>query len=459
MVPYWIAELGPAPGRPGSWRPSGNVGLNGVRFPNEAACLAAIARHGSYSSEDEVWCYRATMIGDPMPVTRPLVPTTDPTPAPADGIFKVKVKVTRNRRGEYNVESSHMVGHTVSIIGHIPDNKLRSQATRFSGHAIEMVMSYCPDISCVMWQDAIAAEILARLTLQESHEATEATVVSSAYLAMGNALYKLQPIAHTRTSAAMKALRARVTNQSKAEAARIVADANTNAAAIVAQATARLAEANHVLHTNRNAPLPPPAWAAGYPLMYRTHDGVGKWCVGLNFNFYITKFEARLIEANPAYPANLRAPRNLIHKKSWNAQRTGTVTIPKVPVLMWLPLASNGNYHINALFMDISSPELPHVSHGSACMSLSTTITAATSVRQLEELRDRIAFVLQTVEIYSLYVPASAWDERICKFCPPALLEHLKHGWDRRRAEIMALPADAESRTDTNAADSETWAA
>jgi hypothetical protein len=378
-----------------------------------------------------------------------------PNPEPAPEIIKAKVKITRDRRGILNIDASHPIGGTRSIIAHLEDTKQRAQAYRFRDMSLDNCIDYCPDIPITAWQAAITAEIIARLTPQESHDATEVTIVSNAYLAMGNELYKLQPVGTTRTNKALSALRAKIRASAMAEAERITTDARTNSERLIALANTRVAEADRRLAAAAGAPALPPAWATANNLNLKWQPDIGRWCVGIHMLFRVEKWVADAHEAAPnSTPTNRHY---CLHRKTWNA-----LPASEVKVLIWLPLSPEGAYGITNMFLDWASPMLPHNKHSSSCLSVATTITRVDTYDRFYQLVSHIQHALRVVEIHSLLVYPNVWEQRIRAFCPANLLAHLDAGHHSSAiSPIMAVtfPADRDEYIEERQEESETWQA
>lgn len=257
---------------------------------------------------------------------------------------------------------------------------------------------------------------------------------NSAYLALGDFIYKMVPVRQASSSKAVKLMRekARVEiervreglrQQASQEAQNILAQANQRAATIRVEAEAEL-------RANANAPKFP-AWAVGIPLK------VGVQISNSGHLFAMKKTELVFTE--------------LVHgSRHWpmNPERKG------VKVSFWLPL--NGNpEHVH---LEEGSKDLPHATTNSACLKIGERTGPVTSMAGLNTLSAQVARAFSVINLASLLrADMTCWNPEVTALLPAPIKKWLEtyrtiHIQRDDPVAIAALPP-----TDILERQEETW--
>ena len=349
-------------------------------------------------------------------------PTT-PTPPTADAPPVVTVKVTRNSRSAYGwfIESSHPYADSVAgVLDYIPkEHKAAAKACR--ANSLDFAIAHCK-IPPAVWQDAIATEIAHRLSVRQ--EPMEATVISNpfthsdAYLALGDGIYKLQPVALAPTCKALAVVKRKAMALAKASADRIVADGHRSVTGIIAEANKRFQEARIAQEAATHARTPP-SWTTNANLAVRWTGTA--WCVACTFTLKITSFIHRANYPNPAQPT---APQ--IIQKEWDA-----IPGPGYTVKFWTLLSDDGSYNVRQCTLDSAFPFLPHMKYDGSCLDPAMIPPAVSNLNQLKTLAKAIERCYAVVDLSSLLCTYIYWDVRIKAQTPVALQTLLSSPWSQ----------------------------
>lgn len=350
----------------------------------------------------------------PAPSTS-IVTENEPTTAITGSLDKpllerVRVHISMPKKtGRVKITTSHTVGTTTAIINYLPRQKLRSYALNWRYEALEAIIQYSyPVVSLLEWQNAIAAEIIARLTATTTPDATElTTLTTSAYLALGTQLYQLQPIGIVQASGALKAMRTRLRSEMFSERICLLDEARANAAGIITAANARLEEANSFLANAKRAPTPP-AWITANNLPTRYNADRGQWEIGIYFSFAIASFEWRHADV----------VLNRLEVRQWSPRPA-----PPIDCLCWTPIDAKGIYKFTTIHMDAASPRLPHMVYTEACMGPASA-PARLSMNDYHQLASAITSTMSVVVMNSVLFHARHWDDRIKAFAPVGMVDH-----------------------------------
>lgn len=353
-------------------------------------------------------------------------------------VVKVSVHILRNpANGHYTITTTHPLGTTAAIITHLPP-PLQPRVRNFVHESFEYAMaSTYGTVSSLDWQNAAAAELVTRLSApNDTHDATETALATNAFLALGDAIYKLQPIAVSPSNRILHSLRAKLRTEMTTERDRILAAATDNASRTLSTAALRLQEANDRL-AEANRLAVPPTWCLRNRIaVYRRDEA---WRIGINFNFLITHFEHH--SKNPA--------RNTLTIKRWPA-----ILQRPIPILCWTPIHQDGSYSFSSIHLAASAPSLPHMTHSDACMGPATAPSTLNSMNDYNQLVDALARTMSVTVINSLLTPLSHWPSSILAFMPAPLATAFSSS-----ESFDAFPCADTSTTTITADHAETWSA
>jgi hypothetical protein len=375
-------------------------------------------------------------------------------------IDKVRVKIVKDRTtGNCSIECSHTPAKAHVVAQYLKGSKRASAINTiirygWQNYGVEMICNSIVSVTHEEWQEAIAREIIDRLSKPASEEATELSLIrGDAYMAMAGAVYELRPVGIVRTNNALVALRKQVTAASKKEAVKIVDEAKANAAAIVTTANTRLAKATTRL-TDANASPTMPTWMRNLPI--RRGPGHGserdQWMVHGTFDFSIQYFE-HTTDARVGTGATGPNRERYVHRyKRWATQPN----VPPIKVGIWIPLNTDGTFAQTAIHMNELSPLLPHMLHDHSCLSLSSGPGVITRPSHIAALCEAIRVCFHGVNLGSLLNHYRHWPDSIRAFCTPQIKEALSNWADFPNN----MPAATETRDiERDQDDNEVWRA
>jgi hypothetical protein len=373
-------------------------------------------------------------------IPQPSTPTQSQSP--------IKVSVKRDPSQPYGICIScapHTVAPSVdNVLPFLSKEKQKQIACCYSGCTVDYVINRCT-YPLSMWQDAIAAEIAHRLQVEANENNLEPTVLNptmpgDAYIAIGEGVYKLQPVGVAPINKALNLVRRKAMSTARTEADRIIADGKLSVSGIVAEANKRLAEAAAKLRDLNNAKIPP-AWTLGYPVRYNSDQG---WFeVAIDFDFCITHFDWPSYRSpRPTEPQGVNRP--VI--RTW----ASVATAPHFKVKMWVPAREDGAYRTSQCRLDTACGPLPHMKATGSCMTPAMAPPNIKTSRQLIQLRDAVAICLRRVDLSSLYVSYSSWDARAQAMTPPALSNSLPLFGPSTQLDTLSCDSFTDIDTDPN---------
>lgn len=360
---------------------------------------------------------------------------------------KITVHVTRSN-GHYQIKCNQNLPTANLVVAELHNRDYSRYANDYLSYTLtELMNSWHGAISASEWQEAILSALLRQSKPVNEAEPIEVVNLTNTYMAMGNQLFKLQPVKVIKANGALRAVRARATAASKREGERIIEDARRSckgitdeAAKLLSEAKAKLAEANRV--------LTPPAWTQGFPVRLREQDRYFEWFVGTVFNFFLTQFHY-------SFSATNAAGRAVVRTKIWNAKPE----VPAFKVRLWIPCNSSDTSWFTKCFVDESSPALPHIKQSHACGSSGAAPRRITSIRDVTNAAVAMQNMCTVANLNSLLVYEQYWEQRIRDFVPPALWAVIQnHAYTSTPASESALRALACGTTEDDAGGNE-WTA
>ena len=371
--------------------------------------------------------------------------TPTPQPSPNEPII-VKISVDRTMPYGWRIDCSHPFKMTIDSIVHYLPERCRTYIERnYMGCTIDYVMQHmCPSRMTV---DDAQSALAKAIAFEQSTINAEPLVMrpfdKDAYLAMGEMVYRLQPVEIARTNKALAICKRKAMKEAATVKDQLIAQANQSAKGILDEAQKRLKQAaDKIAEAERsNAP---PAWMLEQrrPLLFKS----GMWCVSFDFNFKIDRWEYDM-----PHPTTALREKGIFRRKIWTAS-------PTLPLKMraFVPIHRDGSYQITGCYLDAFQKSLPHMHHTASCMSPATAPKEIKSQGDLLVLTDAISRCFRTVALHSLYSSPSDWEETAVKACPPALWTALTGmSWE---TAVRALPATEEEDVDVQVDANQTFA-
>lgn len=280
---------------------------------------------------------------------------------------QVKVSVRFNPDlGTFTIDSSHQPIPTFDqVFKHLPPSIQRGPIRHYCNNSYDtqtIMQQNRVTVPNNIWAEAIAKATVCNINASVPGEAALSNFDDDCYMAVGTMLYKLTPIASTRTNKALSAVRRNALDKAKADAAHILDSAEKNAATIT-RAASVLKETLERERRNKNIP---PAWAtdAGLPLKFRSYDGASQWCVGFTFDY----LPERIVYTAEDIDINLITQRNqrVLKTRSWSLV-TGSAP---VRTFVWVPLLNiYGTVSVNQCHLQSGFGYLPHIREDRACLA------------------------------------------------------------------------------------------
>ena len=257
---------------------------------------------------------------------------------------------------------------------------------------------------------------------------------NSAYLAMGDFIYKMVPVRQVSSSKAVRVMREKVRveiervreglrQQASQEAQQVITQANQRAATIRAEAQAELDEAK------RGTKFP--AWTNGLPVRV----GVGLGDSGQKFAMQRTQLViTELSHGNKRWPMNPeRKP---------------------IRVNFWLPLSGLPGF----VRLEEDSPSLPHVTYTSCCLTIGENILPINNIDRLRTFSAQVTRAFSVINLASLLeANMVTWNPEVVALLPAPIKRWLEIYTDLHTQRDSADAIRALPPTDILERTEETW--
>lgn len=371
----------------------------------------------------------------------------------------VRVRVTPvERRVTIDTGAHTLPGELTSedVLRFMPGEHQRTlRNSRWHGYGITSVIQQIRTIPLQVWADAIAQYILRNIADNRTEAETMLTTqFDGGILAVGNLIYRLNPVAVTRTNRALAVVRRRAMDAAATAAQGVREAAAAEAASVRTLARREREEAQRML---RDAGSFPPRWlwTEGWPT--RIIDN--KPSVGIYFTYKPERLEWKGRYLNPAPPAT-PTPEGQRVLKVWYCPPT----TKSIPILMWQPFnLGDGTYTVQGAQVDVNCPYLPHNRHDQSCMSPGALPPALLRSSDVHNLTDAIARTLRTIDLASLLVRPRDWPTDVRTCLPPALSDFiygdLQGAAPNRVTNFSRVPCNEETLISVEAEEAETWRA
>lgn len=356
--------------------------------------------------------------------------TLGPLPQPK-GDVKVKpdsirFHVRRLKDGTVNITSSltpNKYAPIRNVIAHLPKEHRKTVGQFFSTHTYyvleSMVSQYWGTIPAEDWAVAMATAAIKHNAQPQEGECTVTNPLSVAYLAAGDLLYRLTPVALTGTTSALNVVKRRsvelakaeadkVRENAKAEATKIIVRANENANSIIINANTKLMDAEAKL-TELSAT--PPAWltGSGYPIIWDA--GVEAWRVVLMCQLDIESFTFKM--PDPEKEGKLIS--------EWKA------VAGKEPIEFSYSALVENKFAITSMRTVFPfNFNHPHITIHKSCMQPGDSPIKLSNLNNLIQLASSVDRTLRSVDLNSMLVDPGGWPENMWRFVPEELKKILK---------------------------------
>ena len=364
----------------------------------------------------------------PVPASQQVI--TAPVSVKVSEIPKVKTTIRRNRTsGGINIDCTHTVPSCTLVIANLPQ-EFRKKVKKKSYWGLDEFIIHYPEIPLQEWANAISSAVLQTLSEQQGVTSELSRICQGGYLALDHTLYRLTAVSTLPQAQALAMTRKKLTEAAKAEAETIVESAKTAARALIQEGTRLKTEGAQI---KRNAEIEfgkiPPRWLleSGYPITMRSNT----WRIQLPINFCIYAFDVEW-----STPTG---------KKSftWEA-----LPMEERTIRLWIPLREDKTVAATTIYVDSGDPELPHISHGGACMALNG---APKLLREKYDL-DLLASALQTchsrVQLNSCYTSITEWSKVFKEAIPEEIIKCIEAGRIDGNGGITAKLIEAAKKRD-----------
>lgn len=339
--------------------------------------------------------------------------------------YGVTIKVFSSHPGE---DDNAVRGMVIQAVLPFLPSEHRKLAAKYAGSDVPYVVHHSRNtIPFKVWANAIAQALINQRVNAKEADVTTTALHHSAYMAIGDTIYQLQPIGLVKATKALVPLRKRIIDAADAKALKIESDAQAAARTVITKAN----DLKKELEKQKAAlKYVPPEWSitAGYPM--RFDPTTGRWEFLINFLYapkalHIHWSELKTV-INPSTQTSHSVEKH--YRRIWPT-KTG---VRPIPCMLWLPINSDNSYSVTACHMDSSQLlELPHVRFTDACMSPGSHFKYITSRDNLYEVVNSIVTTLNGgIQLDSLLVSTEAWDQQIRAFLPDELTAFfVAHQW------------------------------
>ena len=321
----------------------------------------------------------------------------------------VRVKVFRNEEGSVVVWSNHSIPALDEILAQVPQ-RTRRRISYYRRNSIERVIADNGSIlSFREWAQAIGAALMRRIGSESGATYESTPSIEPAYLAYGDTLFQLSPVQIVRQGKALAAARARIRKKMEAELAAERETAQMSYDALVREGQKILDHAEEV-RRELETDAPVPRWVRESGIPVRWDIDADGWRVQMAISFRIVAFEVSFFDRNGAEK-----------QYRWDA-------LPAEPrsIRLWVPVSIDGTYAASTIKVDDADPQIPHVSHYSACLSPGDAPKHILSYRDWEQFRESVERCLGVVNLSSLLVSSSIWFTTFRDSIPRDLRDALK---------------------------------
>jgi hypothetical protein len=368
---------------------------------------------------------------------------TAPLPAPEPSALPtVRVKIHQGEDGTIEIDAgSNTVPGINAVVSHL-DKASQKVAQPYvnSGYDLEGTIRKTRNkMLFQVWADAIGHAILASLSNKAGATFESQAIQEAAYLAVGDQLFRLSPVAMVKTNKALAAVRQRANDKARQVIKKLTDEAQMAADALVEDAKHIHQRAEEILQEVKGT-CPMPDWARKGSIICRWNAGSKRWELGMHIRVVLEGFDTKFHRVSDGTP----------HVYSWPAK-----TVRTVKTFLWIPIKHDGSYAITSIMVDRHWPELPHISHAAACMSIGDAPAKLTNGDEFEQLKDSIVRCMKRVQLDSLRTSYSSWGPTFHEAIPDELAAALET-WGSSPAGLAAR-LDAEHPVEDQEEGSTTW--
>lgn len=313
-----------------------------------------------------------------------------------------------------------------SVIDQLPSLHRKNVQRFFEGHDYytleELIRQYWGTVSPEDWAKAMATAAIHQMGQPKEGEYVAAMPLTESYLAAGDYLYRLTPVALTGTTKGLNAVKRRAIEKAKEAADKVKSDAeesakkiinvaNATANSVVINANKKLVEAETKL---KEIGQIPPAWIQTQtrPIIW---DGATRaWRIVMTCVMVIKTFTFKV-----------SAGVGETKIRTWKA-RTG-----QPPVMFQYSAALGASFAITGMKTIFPANfNHPHITTAKSCMQPADSPRALLSIYDLAQLDGAVNRTLNSIDMNSMLSYPNTWPEEMWRFVPEDLAKILrKENW------------------------------
>jgi hypothetical protein len=266
-------------------------------------------------------------------------------------------------------------------------------------------------ISFQEWADILGSIEVKYLMSKRPGSTQISPVQDAAYMAIGDAVYKMVPVASTGKLKALSGIRERLRQEAKDEGIFIRRAAKDAASGLISEAKDKLDTAKGVLEEAKRK-LAAPDWIQELGLPYFFKPSKEMWCVRTVIEVRLRGFDFAGSYKGKDYAFSVRG--------------TGLGVPRRYGV--WFCVSKDGTFSPTSCFMDELGRVLPHISYRSSCMGVSDAPPKITSAEEFKRAVRGVERTCQYVQMNSLFCGSEQWAKDFEKDIPPDLYKFLVKG-------------------------------
>lgn len=331
----------------------------------------------------------------------------EPAPPP-----KIRVTLTRDKLdGHIDIYGLDRVPPLSEVVPHLPKKlQVRFRRDVRYGSSLRTVICNNQDINLQDWADAIAEAAIVFASNQQPATAELRSLGQGAYLAMGDTLYKLSPVAMVPQTKALTAARRMIVDKAKGEAEIVKAQAEATAQQVLqAAAREKVAADNLVKEAKKSVNRIPPGWMLDNLMVLRYNGPNRRWEVRLDLEIFVESFDVYWTDRDY----------NVVDY-SWPA----TSSAPIHPIV-WVPIAHDGSYAITQIHAEPNTM-IPHIGRGQFCGEVTNPPEKIDGRARLYDLKAKIEWTMRKVNFNSMVVYPSEWMPALFNLMPKDLADAVK---------------------------------
>lgn len=370
-----------------------------------------------------------------------VAPPPPPTPSPTlipDPAVRVRI-VPENGSVTINCQLNGQacdIPNNAAILQALPKDIQKQVRPNLSGRRypyrlLQIIVHFRETIPFRVWADAIGKAIWQQRQNQEPAEYISKDFDTGAYLALGNSVYKLSPVALIPANRALAVARRKALDTTNQITERLLQEAQATANGLIENANRQRQRAQELL-TSVQGTAPVPEFARNSGLICRYNRGFSRWCIRADLSLALKGFD---------YKFSIRQVGQTTSSSftySWQAASA----LPAVDLSLWIPIHHDGSYSPTAIHA--VDKVHPHISTTQACLALGDAPNTITSLDDWRRLCDSLSRTLSRIQLDSLLTSYRSWGSTFAHFIPADLHDLLANNnlYDTIRRRFAENPAD-----------------